>query len=407
MIDNERELTGALERLEIDTQPRAAHRAELRQRMLAAFEPLAEQDRPVGPAWVDWLRGRIMNRTFARAAAAVVVAAAVISVVAFWPGPDGGGGIALAEVRQRFEKARTICYRESYYRDGQLERSAEVKWKEPGLARSESLGMIAIFDGTKGEFLTLATKSMTAHSGKITDMKNYYHSDWLEKLRKIVGSEWAEEVPGKEIAGRKVKGWRVGKSGDSATVWADARTGELLEVEFISANARVVMSEFEYGKELDDALFDLTPPKDYRHHTRAEFKSTDPSAKDLVLLLRIWAMGNDGVFPDKLDGWKFPAAAEKVPDEQVGIFTKEQLKAGEQSISRAFAILYGWAHEWSYVGKGVRLGEEDKPVFWYRPKKSKTYHVIYGDLSVKDVRPEDLPKAPPKRAETRPAVESD
>ena len=267
--------------------------------------------------------------------------------------------------------------------------------------------MIAIFDWTKGEFLALATKSMTAHGGKITDMKNYYHSDWLEKLRKIVGSEWAEDVPGKEIAGRKTKGWRVGKSGDSATVWANARTGELLEVEFISANARVVMSEFEYGKELDDALFDLTPPKDYRYYTRAEFKSTDPSAKDLVLLLRIWALGNDGVFPDKLDGWKFPSVAEKVPDEQVGISTEEQEKAAQQSISRAFAILYGWAHEWSYVGKGVRLGEKEKPVFRYRRRGEKNYHVIYGDLTVKDVAPEDLPKAPPKRAETRPAVESD
>ena len=37
MIDNERELAGAVERLEIDTQPRAAHRAELRRQMLAAF----------------------------------------------------------------------------------------------------------------------------------------------------------------------------------------------------------------------------------------------------------------------------------------------------------------------------------------------------------------------------------
>ena len=47
-----------------------------------------------------------------------------------------------------------------------------------------------------------------------------------------------------------------------------------------------------------------------------------------------------------------------------------------------------------YFGKGVKLGEKDRIVFWYKLKDSKgpsTYRVIYGDLSVKDVAQEDLP----------------
>lgn len=48
--------------------------------------------------------------------------------------------------------------------------------------------------------------------------------------------------------------------------------------------------------------------------------------------------------------------------------------------------------EWHYVGKDVKFGDAEKAIFWYQPKNSETYRVIYGDLSVKDVAPEDLPK---------------
>ena len=37
-----------------------------------------------------------------------------------------------------------------------------------------------------------------------------------------------------------------------------------------------------------------------------------------------------------------------------------------------------------YVGKGVSFGAADTPIFWYRPKDSEKYRVIYADLSVRD-----------------------
>jgi hypothetical protein len=36
-----------------------------------------------------------------------------------------------------------------------------------------------------------------------------------------------------------------------------------------------------------------------------------------------------------------------------------------------------------YVGKGVSFGAADTPIFWYRPKDSKNYRVIYADVSVR------------------------
>ena len=48
--------------------------------------------------------------------------------------------------------------------------------------------------------------------------------------------------------------------------------------------------------------------------------------------------------------------------------------------------------DWHYTGKGVKLGDVDTAILWFRLKGSETYRVIYGDLSAKDIRPENLPK---------------
>jgi hypothetical protein len=39
------------------------------------------------------------------------------------------------------------------------------------------------------------------------------------------------------------------------------------------------------------------------------------------------------------------------------------------------------------------LGNSERIACWYKPKDSKSYRVVYGDLSVKDVAPADLPLA--------------
>jgi len=44
-----------------------------------------------------------------------------------------------------------------------------------------------------------------------------------------------------------------------------------------------------------------------------------------------------------------------------------------------------------YVGSGVKVGEADRIVCWYKLRASKTYRAVYGDLSVKEVTEADLP----------------
>jgi outer membrane lipoprotein-sorting protein len=56
-----------------------------------------------------------------------------------------------------------------------------------------------------------------------------------------------------------------------------------------------------------------------------------------------------------------------------------------------------------YVGKGVSFGAADTPIFWYRPKDSKNYRVIYADLSVRDFdTPPNVTKGQPVPAPSGP-----
>lgn len=56
-----------------------------------------------------------------------------------------------------------------------------------------------------------------------------------------------------------------------------------------------------------------------------------------------------------------------------------------------------------YAGKGVKFGTPDRPIFWYHPKDSKKYRVIYADLSVRDAdTPPNVPNAQPVQDVAKP-----
>ena len=71
---------------------------------------------------------------------------------------------------------------------------------------------------------------------------------------------------------------------------------------------------------------------------------------------------------------------------------KKMLKKGFKfCVEKGAGTAAGFPDE-LYQMEGVEFGDANTAVFLYRPKDSDTYRVIYGDLSVKDSAPEDLPK---------------
>ena len=72
------------------------------------------------------------------------------------------------------------------------------------------------------------------------------------------------------------------------------------------------------------------------------------------------------------------------PPSQLKAMSKEEVIALDQGLFEyiLFIRVFRGEGEWTYRGKGVQLGETETPIFWYRPEKSETYRVIYGDLHV-------------------------
>jgi plasmid stabilization system protein ParE len=60
-------------------------------------------------------------------------------------------------------------------------------------------------------------------------------------------------------------------------------------------------------------------------------------------------------------------------------------------VMASFANEYTAGGRFRYLGAGVKLGSGDRIVLFYRLKSTGTYRAVYGDLTVKDVKPEDLP----------------
>ena len=120
--------------------------------------------------------------------------------------------------------------------------------------------------------------------------------------------------------------------------------------------------------------------------------------QDFIAGLKVWVeVLNDGQFPDDLSPKAYmqniPVLEVKV--EALNLPEEEAEKLGTQYVkSMMFMNLFmvQGHSEPTYVGKGTAYGSHERPVFWYKPKDSDNYRVLYADLSVKEVTPDELPK---------------
>ena len=50
--------------------------------------------------------------------------------------------------------------------------------------------------------------------------------------------------------------------------------------------------------------------------------------------------------------------------------------------------------DYHYAGKDIKLNSPNRTIFWYTPSGAKKYRAIYGDLSIKELAPANMAKAP-------------
>lgn len=341
-----------------------------------------------------------MKSKITKLAAAAGIVIAVILGLNIIGSPNKSGQV-FASVIQQIRNVRTVTFITEVQMGQQTTMRVERAQKEPGLSRAVFPGgSILISDLNQKKSIVINPSEKQYTENDLENVPTDRTQDLFEYMRTL--PDQANEVlESKEIDGRIAQGFRVIEHGIDTTLWIDVQTGDLVRMEgqFPNApNTRIVGTNFKFDVELDDALFSLTPPDGYTSKEPPKIDKSEINCQDLISLLRWWpANVEGGVFPPTLEPAEYAKIGSEMKKEgKVKEFagTKDEKMQQMSKLTRGmqFVIMMKPENEWHYAGKGVKLGDVDTAICWYRPQGSQTYRVIYGDLSVKEVTPENMPK---------------
>jgi hypothetical protein len=380
-MDVERQFERFVDGIGDTDAPREEHRRQLRKQVLAVVESAGTSGPTIpGLNTRRFIMSNALIRWFAAAAALLVCATLA------WLHMGSSPAVAWAGVSESLNRAQTLSLKVAAYQGKELRTEEKLSCLNTDRMRAESKEYVVIMDRGQGKLLVLVPQGKHAYAGTLKDAEKWGTRDWLADLKRIVGNKVAKEIGDKTFENRPCKGWQVANSEGAVTVWADQKTAEIVRVEIEAGIVRTVMSDFEFNPKLDESQFSLDVPDGYKIVANTSFAAKDASEDDLMLLLRAWVGGNGDVFPDSLmdfAGWY--KAASKYD------WSKEKQDEGTmtKAISGAFFRLNA-KQDWVYRGKGVKLGNSKQAIFW-APVKNGKYHVIYGDLSIRQVDKNELP----------------
>ncbi len=228
----------------------------------------------------------------------------------------------------------------------------------------------------------------------------------------------------KQFGGRELIGYRVmqDQSRPESTVdlWIDSASHQLVyvllpgahkfdpETDPLMKNALgrdgtrtdilgVMLRDIVVDANLDDALFSFEPPKGFANEVKTKH---EPTEKDVIEWFGVLAQAHGNVFPPDIK------ESNKKLNEFLRKNDRDRTQAEQKIIDQQTQTDLGLAYpfpiprfvsrlskgDWHYAGDGVKQGDGSKAIFWYKPNGSKTWRVVFGDLTVKDVDAENLPK---------------
>jgi outer membrane lipoprotein-sorting protein len=334
------------------------------------------------------------------------LAIGLCNIVAAWLSQPA---MAFAEVAQKLRDARTLSYRTTTQIAGQPGPvRLRVLVKAPALIRSEEDGdgTVTVFDAARNRILVLDPKSKSAVllEGPAPAGKNAMDmaAKEVEGLRKLVEAK-GEPAGRRRIGAVEAEGFRVRQRGQELVVWVDPAAKLPLRID-VKARVNDVevtgsLGEFQIDPRLDDALFGFEPPLGY---TLTKGQNASMSEEGAIAhLLRSYAEHAEGSFPPRLDDWA--GYAKRLPEEQLHGATNPKVIRLIQNIARVQIFLLERKGDYGYRPEGVKLGDADRILFWFRPKGSAGYRAIFGDLHAADVTADQLPEqtGPRPRADER------
>jgi len=347
-----------------------------------------------------FIGGATMKIRITKLAAAAVIIIAILTAIHFLGSPIEG--IAWADVVRPILTARTVVFNV----EGENIPTTRVMNMGTQRVRGEVLSpdgktvqVIAIVDYDTSRMLQLIPKQKRA---VLIDLKDIPEKpeNVLETMRNLITELQndpdvsVEPLVEKEIDGQIAKGFRATGPDGEMTIWADPQTALPIHMEQKWRQMQFVCTDFQFDIEMDESLFSMEIPEGYSEIPSAELPIAGSTEQDLIESLRIWAeVILDGVFPRDLSTQVYTDDVKKNREKFATLQDEQKLElAMKMGPGFIFFQLLKAENDWHYVGKNVKLGDSESPVCWYRPEGSETYRVIYGDLSVKDVAPENLPK---------------
>jgi hypothetical protein len=377
------------------------------------------------------IRNIIMKSPITKlAAAAAIIVAVLIGIGHF--GRDGSS-IALADITEQFESVPFFNLTIYLSYDASAEAKKVEIWKSDDSRFRVHEENKVIFAGfSTGEINIVAFDKTTRQPANPTGYSSFFledlHSDGRFSLNTIIScipseegittvktadTAASEETVVFEIKHKETPEW--------LSIWALRNSKLPVRMCFHDPrNGEFGDFFFDYSEQKDAKFFD---PNAFTNETQEQ--SIHPLNEDvfneqeIIDVFRRWTVLSGGTFPSSLG---MQAIKDIDPNTDISsLYNGSKNQTGSIHFETPYAtldrdnppsqeemdkyfnsvifILTGRVQsamagmtEWQYLGKGVKFGDANTAILWFRPKGSQTYRVIFGDLSANDVRPENLPK---------------
>jgi hypothetical protein len=356
----------------------------------------------------------IMKSNIAKIAAAIVIIATVLIVIHYSGGSLDGSGVVWADVLKNIKTANTVAFTlesESQNQIGtEFWEQGEVKIEGPyrlfnGISghhfangKSSESEIISIMDiSQQNQFILIYPKTKWAYTGNNGGNDALLTYDEITKDFRNGTEEYIGRV---KINGQDSVCFKVSEDDNEITIWADPDTDLPIRIErlAIDGNDKTILSNITFNIELNDELFDMTIPAGYAStnmmtdEINVPFKLTE---NNLIQGLAVYEKYL-GKFPTWYAGGGRPEqdAREKLIDEIKQYYKPSDEESAIAILGAEFIKRLPEGSDYQYVGEDVKLDDANTPVCWWKPSESKTYRVVYGDLSIRDVEPENLPDIP-------------
>jgi hypothetical protein len=372
--------------------------ARMDERVLGdALSALAESGRTT-PAFTKPKLWRIIMKSpiTKLAAAAVIVIAVIAGVSQFF-----AGTVTFAEVIKPILNARTVVFDCIVGKNEDGPVGHDIVVGNRFRRTISNMDTVMIIDLDNAKMLTLDPKSKGAAYIDIQGLFQEGTKNILGLVRNIVNDlkehpDSQENLGRSQIDGREVVGFLVRGQNEEITIWANPDTAKPVRIELLFGQLFAIIKNIKFDVPVDESLVSMEPPAGYTLGNM-EYKMNQFTEEDFVESLRTWAeILRDGSFPETLtaEGYLKVTSLFTEKLDQLNLSQEEGTRIG-MTFGRGlmfFQVIAGSNCDLHYAGGGVKLGDAEKAIFWYRPEGSKTYRVIYGDLHVEDVKADQLPK---------------